>query len=431
MLDFAILLLKAGAEVEHSLLVQYLYAAYSINEVDLQDASDTVLRWKTDIRLIAREEMAHLVTVQNLLLAVNQPVHLNRGHLHDNVSSKPLPFVLEPLSVASLAKYVVLESPSDDQLDGDTRPVMIKAQSHLNRKHNAGLLRVGLIYAVLYWLFLDTDTPGSDWPLPPSWVEEFKAVYGPGFHLCDCDFIDRKRYEERAASSGEWGIYESNAHVGGAEPRELALNEIRWIMSQGEGPNAIERSHFVRFVQLFREFRLMGAKVRREVVFNVPTNPVVRRTPRIPHTMRISDPRSLSLASLLNVRYQLLLLDAAQSLSTSRKTDPARRRRYADWAVREMEFIKKIGQILPHCRLGSKNHGRPGRAAAPFETTLIPVELAKQTQLRNRLIAQSGGLISELGDDLSAKSSRAFAAMEPGLLESISNLDDEMSREGS
>jgi hypothetical protein len=31
-IEFATLLLRAGAEIEHSLLVQYLYAAYSINE---------------------------------------------------------------------------------------------------------------------------------------------------------------------------------------------------------------------------------------------------------------------------------------------------------------------------------------------------------------------------------------------------------------
>jgi ferritin-like protein len=35
-----------------------------------------VLGWKTDIRLIAREEMAHLITVQNLLLALDRPFHL-------------------------------------------------------------------------------------------------------------------------------------------------------------------------------------------------------------------------------------------------------------------------------------------------------------------------------------------------------------------
>ena len=72
-------LLRAGAEIEHSLAVQYLYAAYSIDETSHAPRNLTSLEWKTHLRLVAREEMAHLVTVQNLLLALGQEPHLNRG----------------------------------------------------------------------------------------------------------------------------------------------------------------------------------------------------------------------------------------------------------------------------------------------------------------------------------------------------------------
>jgi len=68
-LEFAVFLLHAAAEIEHSLLIQYLYAAYSIDEQSEQDVNNFGLSWKTTIRLVAREEMAHLITVQNLLLA--------------------------------------------------------------------------------------------------------------------------------------------------------------------------------------------------------------------------------------------------------------------------------------------------------------------------------------------------------------------------
>src|SRR5687768_3920359 len=70
--DEAVALLHATAEVEHSLMVQYLYAAYSLGDVDPADPHYDVKQEKVAlIRYllihIAREEMAHLATVQNLL----------------------------------------------------------------------------------------------------------------------------------------------------------------------------------------------------------------------------------------------------------------------------------------------------------------------------------------------------------------------------
>jgi hypothetical protein len=58
-------LLQLAAEVEHALMVQYLYAAASVHGQTPEgvDAS-------RDIAVVAIQEMGHLVTVQNLLLAI-------------------------------------------------------------------------------------------------------------------------------------------------------------------------------------------------------------------------------------------------------------------------------------------------------------------------------------------------------------------------
>src|SRR6266853_1836900 len=108
--QFAIMLLRAGAEIEHSLLVQYLYAAYSIDDQYSQSHSGSLqtvmftMDWKTDIRLVAREEMAHLITVQNLLLALDEEFHLERSPIQ-GVLNQSIPFALEPVSLGSLGKY--------------------------------------------------------------------------------------------------------------------------------------------------------------------------------------------------------------------------------------------------------------------------------------------------------------------------------------
>src|SRR4051794_8358051 len=60
--DEAIFFLQVAAEVEHALLVQYLYAAYSLDPSRAEGVT-----WRDQIVEIATEEMGHLVTVQNLL----------------------------------------------------------------------------------------------------------------------------------------------------------------------------------------------------------------------------------------------------------------------------------------------------------------------------------------------------------------------------
>ena len=100
------------------------------------------------------------------------------------------------------------------------------------------------------------------------------------------------------------------------------------------------------------------------------------------------------LAKLLNVRYQMLLLDTLQSLSSSRATDLADRKLYANWAISEMEFIKKIAQLLPHLPLGVRIGGKKGAAAAPFELTEIPSTLPAQLEM----LAIRGFLEFSLGD---------------------------------
>jgi len=110
--DYAIFLLRLAAEVEHGLMVQYLFAAYSLDPPGAPAAQRSMVhRWQETILGVAKEEMAHLVTVQNLLTALGGPLQLNREEFpHDNVLY-PSGFRLRPLSLPSLATYVVAEEP--------------------------------------------------------------------------------------------------------------------------------------------------------------------------------------------------------------------------------------------------------------------------------------------------------------------------------
>src|SRR5687768_10811309 len=102
------LLLRTAAQVEHALLVQYLYAGYSLPA----NHGDRGL-----LLGIAVEEMSHLMTVQNLLFSIGEPPHLARQDFGppsgDADRLFPFDLILEPLSKHSLAKYVVAESPDE------------------------------------------------------------------------------------------------------------------------------------------------------------------------------------------------------------------------------------------------------------------------------------------------------------------------------
>ena len=57
--DYAIFLLSMAAEIEHSLMVQYLYAAYSLGGPQVPEQHrGNVLEWQQVILGIAKEEMA-------------------------------------------------------------------------------------------------------------------------------------------------------------------------------------------------------------------------------------------------------------------------------------------------------------------------------------------------------------------------------------
>jgi Ferritin-like len=435
---FAVSLLRAGAEIEHSLAVQYLYAAYSIDETSHAPRNLTSLEWKTHLRLVAREEMAHLVTVQNLLLALGQEAHLNRGPMHRPESKLPLPFKLEPLNQKSLGKFVLFESPTDDQINHDDEIVMKEIKLLLG-KHGSRVLRVGSIYAALYWLFLENNDPDPDWPFPDECVETFKKRYPGNVHLKDQDFIPLEKYQDRAAHPTEWGVFERSTHVDGASPREIALASLRWIMSQGEGPNAIEDSHFCRFLKIYREFKKAGSK---SMIMKVPVNPRIkgvrgsRGAGRETGTL-ITNHRTELWGALFNFRYQLMLLNVVDSLAESRKTLAEKRRLFARWAAVEMEFMKKIGQALPRLELRNQKKKNPSNdklegpgAGAPFQGTHLAGTAVERGALRRRILLASANCISALRDPL-RKNSRdtnymPAAAIEPSLLDTIARQDDEM-----
>ncbi len=165
-------LLKAAAEIEHGLLVQYLYASFSITKLPVPQG------WAQRIIGIAVQEMFHLINVQNLLLALKNDsfeTYFDRANFPlppEHVGFYPFAFRLEPFGGDSLSKYVSAESPlpefvSDDGLRAELEAVIERAEQ-VTAMRTFG--HVGNLYAYLYWLFLPSDNFVGPWTnFPADW----------------------------------------------------------------------------------------------------------------------------------------------------------------------------------------------------------------------------------------------------------------------
>ncbi len=425
----AIYLLQIAAEVEHALMAQYLYVAYSLDETfNHADGSETVQivdRWKRDLRLIARQEMAHFVTVQNLLICLGAEVYVNReNNFSDHPDAYPFPVRFEKFTLDGIARYVATEAPAPEEIrDKRLKARLERVMRNTDPGAKGKINRVGILYAALYWLFLEGDDAPGPWRIPESLKKRLKDAHLAGVHIDSRDFAKKDEYREFAASSDELGIYESSLHVDDADPRARALSAINWIMIQGEGPSGtgcstLDDSHFCRFLDMYEDLQrnpALAAAAR-----EVPLNPVVadehRTEPVSAEADSITDPESVLWAKLFNARYQMLLLDLLLALSTSRETEPDLRKDLMCWATRnEMEFLKQIGQLLPNLprHAGSRNL----RAGAPFEMVQFPLDNTKRWDQQRILMNGSTQLARQLESITTPKDQRF------SLLQAISEFD--------
>lgn len=102
-------LLKEGAEIEQDLMVQYLYAAYSLKPAYAEIVGGPV-PGKTSLLGIIIEEMQHLGGVNRLLVELDAKPVLTRQDFPYESDIYPFAFEMAPLSAASLAKYTYCEA---------------------------------------------------------------------------------------------------------------------------------------------------------------------------------------------------------------------------------------------------------------------------------------------------------------------------------
>jgi len=373
--DYLIFLLHVAAEIEHSLMVQYLFTAYSLGGPNVPEGRQADVRaWQETILGIAKEEMGHLVTIQNLLTALGAPLNFNREDYPHSSAFYPFGFTLQPASLGSLATYVCAESPQEWD-DAEAQEIKARAQADVGMPVN----RVGELYAELlrllgnHALVPDTVFDAESVAFQASWDE-----WGRGY---------REEQRGREAMSSLPELPAPELLIIEVDSRAAAITAVERVGEQGEGfetPENENESHFRRFLAIYRAMRALGAEldsVVRPVATNPTTDPAAQdggEWTDAGTSTSIVHPEAKLWAHLFNVRYRKLLVNLSHAFELA--DDPSDRVTLSPRGAlihrtfSEMYNLRVIAGLLVRLPLDGNQPDGP-RAGPPFQmpyTLMLP-----------------------------------------------------------
>lgn len=394
--DYVSFLLDVDAELEHSLMVQYLYAAYSLGGPQVpEEYRNKVRGWQEVVLGIAKEEMGHLISVQNVLRLIGAPLNFAREDCPAETPFYPYPFALEPLTLPALAKYIFAESPADW-----TGPLADEIKKLLpttsGSPHRVGALFDELIKRVKDPNFVPDNAFQADtWPYQAKWDE-----WGRG-------------YTAGARGNAEGGAPAGtpNVLVMPVSSRDDAVSSLTQIAEQGEAntdSSTTGPSHFARFVQIFKEMKELEPIWKkgkwtpwRDVAVN-PYIPAAGSSSRGGGRDAITHPEAVLWGHLFNIRYRMVLAYLTHSFDLDGGLNEA-----GPWSPRgtiisatfgEMYNMRAIATFMVQTPLSKKPNVKTF-AGPPFQmpyTLNRPAGEANRWRLHRNLLSASEPLIAEL-----------------------------------
>jgi hypothetical protein len=293
---------------------------------------------------VARQEMGHLITIQNILRAMHAPLSLDRDDYPFRSELYPFEFTLERVSLKSLAKYVLAEMPANPRFPAGLTEAEVRAAAEMDGVPTK-VNRVGELF------------------------ERLLAMVAPsGLELSDADF-----YAETVpmqAQALDWTMDEPEQGVIVMTVADMAdaRAALKAIALQGEGLDTPQPgappSHYDIFVELFMARRDTAV----DPAAPVPANPSTSPLPTEPGpdelaAGRILDRKSRHWALLGNVHYRILLTCIRHALSLP--NGDADEREVRDQAFVEMRLMGRMGGLLAALPLADS--GTAARAGMPLE----------------------------------------------------------------
>ena len=373
-----IYLLREAAELEHGIMCQYLFAAFSLKQSTHEGLTaeqlEKVQKWRRVVLEVARQEMLHLALVQNLLTSIGAAPHLGRPNLPSPAHYFPpgVQLALMPFGDRALRHFLFLERPEGMPLvDADVFVQKLAEVRAISPDTSRELDEEAIVphaqdFATVGHLYRAIDV-GFAWLCSKLGVE--RLFIGPAS-------------AQAAPETFRWPRL--------VEVHDLATAHaaIDTIVEQGEGVRgAWQTAHFGRFLEVFEEY----SAVRREDAQFEPARPVligVVREREARDFPLIGDRLSAHLVDLFEVVNEITLLALTRYFAAAEET-PDQRKVLAESAVGLMfAGVKPLGERLTGLPFGPEF---PGRTAAPTFSlqpqgvTLLPHRQAAWRVLEERL----------------------------------------------
>jgi hypothetical protein len=418
--DYLAMLLHTAAEIEHSLMVQYLFTAYTLGGPQVPEGRrEEVRAWQETILGIAKEEMGHLVTVQNLLTALGAPLNLNREEFPWGSRFYPFDFALRPFSRGTIAAYICAESApgwSGPQADAIKEVAKVDTGRPVNS--------VGILYHRLLTIIDSKERIPDDLfrddsvPFQASWDE-----WGRGYRkgtlgaeesnvagVQSAELLILRVWSRMTAHNAIWEVGEQGEATG-------ALTDPKGALSDSE--DAGEQSHFTRFLAIFEALSKLDESERKLVARPVARNPTTATADAQEAAEAgvnpILDDGALLWGHLFNTRYRMLLLNLSHAfeLADAPAADGAVTPRGAliNRTFSEMYTLRAIAGMLVKLPLAP---GSELNAGPPFQmpyTLVLPRRERDRWALHIDLIEASALLIDALREHASEQGRTYLTAL--------------------
>jgi nitrite reductase/ring-hydroxylating ferredoxin subunit len=385
-----IFLLSEASEIEHMLMLEYLFAAFSLktdtSEGLTEEQLGAVKRWERVISEVAAQEMLHLASVSNLLTAIGGAPHFSRPNFPQPAKYYPPGFELAliPFSKQALGNFVFYERPEGMQSDAPelelAREAMVPLAGDAIVPHEQEFATVGHLYRAIERGF-------------ERLVEKYgerRVFVGP----------------PEAQATQKYFRWPELVPVTDLASAQAA---IETIVEQGEGARGDRHeAHFGMFLRVlveYLEFKRLDANFE-------PARPATAAWVRPPsdtssaNPTLITDPTTAGVADLFNAAYEVMLQMLVRFFAHTEETEEELRA-LSRTAVRAMFLlIKPLGQLLTTLPVGRESPGKTAGPTFEFYRTgyLLPHRHAAWVLMHERLL--------ELADYCARLSARPSAPAE-------------------
>ena len=331
-----IYMLCEAAELEHGIMCQYLFAAFSLKQGQAEGLTgeelEAVLRWRRLIFRVATDEMLHLALVQNLLSAIGAAPHLGRPSLPTPAHYYPagVNLTLVPFGEPALRHFVFLERPEGMELKG-AEGIDAPVEEAMPLIAESDIVPQAQDFATLGHLYRSIEHGIAH--LAEKFGERNLFVGPPRAQATSANF--------------HWPELVPVTDLASAQ------RAIDTILEQGEGARGHwEHAHFGQFVQILDEYRQMTTtnpdfQPARPVIFAT-----VRTSEHDESVPRIGAQVTSGCGDLFNVSYEILLQMLGRFFAHTEETD-AQLATLANSALALMlEAIKPLGDLLTTLPVG-------------------------------------------------------------------------------